>query len=364
MSYEITSEGQAECDTPKRASIHKLVKDLGRTVDAAAFIEKTSPSVIEDILKGPRKRPSHPKNSSIDISKDPDVPQSAIEIPFPPKPPIHCLYSAHYVGDLTSTKASLIFTHGAGGTLQTDAIVNFTHGFVSLSTRPTLLCFKGNMNLASRVKMFSTVLEFPGKKSACLGGRSMGARAAVMAVTDQITHLVLVSYPLNSKQQVRDQILLELPATIKVLFISGERDEMCDFERMETVRKQMKCKTWMIVVQGADHGMNAKSKPATRELGRMTGALAANWLDECDERLTEGNLSWDTDKSAVQWSDWRESQKMTTAHRIADEEPSADRAIKSSSKASAAKDENQDRKKRNAEASEASKSKKRRIINK
>ena len=365
MSYEITSEDQPECDTPKRVSIHTLVKTLGRTVDVAALMEKTSPSVVEDILKGPQRRPDNPKYPSIDISKDPEVAQRAIEIPFSSKPPIHCLYSARYVGDLISSKASLVFTHGAGGTLESDAIVNFTHGFVSLSTRPKLLCFQGNMNLASRVKMFSTVIDTPREKSTCLGGRSMGARGAVMAVTEQITHLVLVSYPLNSKKEVRDQILLELPASVKVLFISGDKDEMCDFERMETVRKQMNCKTWMIVVQGADHGMNAKPKPATQELGRMTGALAANWLDECDENLTEGALSWETDKSVVQWSGWCEPKKMPMApHRMAETKPHSRKAAKSSKKPPTSGEKNQDLKKRNAEATEAQDSKKRRKINK
>lgn len=247
-----------------------------------------------------------------------EVCQRAFEVPFPPKPPIKCLYTVRGDDGTKRTKTSLIFTHGAGGSFQAEAVVNFTHGFVSANTSPTLLCFQGNMNLSSRVKMFTAMLESRSTflnqeikiSPACLGGRSMGARAAVMAATEETTHLVLVSYPLHTGKQVRDQILLDLPVSVKAVFISGDSDKMCDIRRLDNIRKRMKCKTWRIVVQGADHGMSVRPKIATRSLGRMTGDLVAAWLDKCDERLTEGTISWNPENSVAEWSGWHESSDL------------------------------------------------------
>ena len=83
----------------------------------------------------------------------------------------------------------------------------------------------------------------------------MGARAAVMAATTETTHLVLVSYPLHTDKEVRDQILLDLPESVKAIFVSGDHDNMCDLDRLEAVRSNMKRRTWRVVVQDADHGM-------------------------------------------------------------------------------------------------------------
>lgn len=253
--------------------------------------------------------------------EDSEVAHRDTEISFPPKPPIKCVHSAISDDNLSWIETKLIFTHGAGGSLQAEAVVNFVYGFASNDTMPTILCFRGNMNLPSRVKMFNSVLEARNdslKQEArlspiCLGGRSMGARAAVMAATKDTTHLALVSYPLHTNKEVRDQILLDLPASMKVVFVSGSHDQMCDLERLENARRQMKCKTWIIVVQGADHGMNVRPKSATRKVGRMTGALVAAWLDRCDEKLTEGTISWESDNSAVRWSGWSQATKALTA---------------------------------------------------
>ncbi|KAL9627980.1 MAG: hypothetical protein Q9164_007429 [Protoblastenia rupestris] len=227
--------------------------------------------------------------------------EKGIEIHFPPKSPIQCVLTAKNTKSLAQTP-SLIFTHGAGGTLKADAVVNFTNGFAQ--TFP-MVCFQGNMNLKSRVKMFDAVIERQ-KAPLCLGGRSMGARAAVLAATSQTTHLVLVSYPLHTDKETRDQILLDLPASMKVLFMGGDRDAMCDMGRLQNVRKKMKCKSWMVVVEGADHGMNMKSGVATQKVGEKTGEIATLWLEGCNENARGGRVVWDVDGGKVQWSGWVE----------------------------------------------------------
>lgn len=196
------------------------------------------------------------------------------------------------------TIPSLIFTHGAGGTLHSDAIANFTHGF---ATSLPVLCFQGNLNLKSRVKMFDAV-TLQHDSCRALGGRSMGARAAVMAAKKNTTQLVLVSYPLQSGKDFRDQILLDIPGHVKVVFVIGDRDSMCDLSRLELVRRKMRCRTWRIVVQDADHGMDIRPKAGTESVGRKTGEMVARWIQDHEEEKREGKIWWDGEVAV--WGGW------------------------------------------------------------
>ena len=220
---------------------------------------------------------------------------------FPPKAPIKCEFTAKDEKQMQG-KPELIFTHGSGGNLTAAAVVNFVSGFASVFP---ILCFQGNMNLSSRTKMFQSVCADQ-NNAKHLGGRSMGARAAVMAATDDTTRLALVSYPLHSNKDTRDQILLDLPATMKVIFISGDQDAMCEPQRLEEVRKKMKCETWMVLVKGADHGMNVKPKSenGTTSMGTATGYIVARWLGGYDKGAREATLSWQPEEKHIQWCGW------------------------------------------------------------
>ena len=228
-----------------------------------------------------------------------------LDIAYSPKP-IKCILSEPE----THTKLkpddknkgnilALIFTHGAGGTITSNAITNFSSGFSTLSS---VLCFQGNMNLKSRIKMFGAVIGDQ-KFFTCLGGRSLGARAAVMAATKDTVQLVLISYPLQTTKELRDQILLDLPSRIEVIFVSGEADSMCDLEKLEQIRSKMDCKTWRIVVQDADHGMNVKPKLATQEVGKMVGEIVARWVTSHNDRR-EGRVFWNCKEKRAEWSGW------------------------------------------------------------
>ena len=221
--------------------------------------------------------------------------------------PIPCMFSGKEIlsdGEHTEGKPSvtpaLIFTHGAGGTLSSEAIQNFRDGF-SLSS--SLLCFQGNMNLKSRVKMFSAVCEDQ-SFSSCLGGRSMGARAAVIAATEETTHLVLISYPLHTEKEVRDEILLDISPSTKVLFVSGDNDSMCNLRRLDEVRERMGCVTWKVEVSGADHGMSVKPKRGTDVVGKITGEIVADWLRNCDNKLTIYRVSWNDESEMGERTGW------------------------------------------------------------
>lgn len=131
----------------------------------------------------------------------------------------------------------------------------------------------------------------------------MGARAAVMAASDLTKHLVLVSYPLHSNKEVRDKILVDLAPEIKVIFVTGDRDSMCDLQRLEAVRGKMRCKTWRIVVEGADHGMSLRPKAATEDVVKKSGEVVAAWVENYDECLREGRIFWNSNGYA-EWSGW------------------------------------------------------------
>ena len=219
-------------------------------------------------------------------------------VEFSPKAPIKCKVTAS--NEALQANPALIFTHGAGGGLQAPAVANFASGFANV--RP-IVCFQGTMNLASRTKMFEAVCQHQ-RYVKCLGGRSMGARAAVMAASKETTHLVLVSYPLHTDKETRDRILLDIPENVKVIFVSGDRDSMCDLRRLEEVRAKMKCESWQLTVIGADHGMNVKPKSGTTDMGRMTGEAVAKWLACVDHITKEASIQWDPEESQVEWVGW------------------------------------------------------------
>jgi len=199
---------------------------------------------------------------------------------------------------------ALIFTHGAGGGINNPATVEFAQGFATVSP---VLCFQGTMNLQSRIKSFKAVIE-QDRGSAALGGRSMGARAAVLTAQEheQTTALVLVSYPLTSQKKgdSREGIILDLTDRADVLFVIGDRDTMCDLEMLNEVRSRMKAKSWLVVVKGADHSMSGKPKEYISALRKRTGILAAQWLIERPSESTECNVHWDEEQGDAVSSAW------------------------------------------------------------
>lgn len=190
------------------------------------------------------------------------------------------------------------------------------------------------MNLTARAKGFESVLAYEktsGPKveagadadagaAVAFGGRSMGARAAVVASQSQSQSqtgtrhgrlLVLASYPLvgQAKGDLRDAILLALPAETSVLFISGDRDSMCPLAQLESVRAKMKAQTWLVTVVSADHGMDLHGgkalKKGTEEVGHECGRIAARWLRQRDDGVQEMHIRWDGERERVvgSWGD-------------------------------------------------------------
>ena len=188
----------------------------------------------------------------------------------------------------------------------------------------TLTLKTHQMNLASRAKGFASVVDIEIYRGALsderrgkvpFGGRSMGARAAVMAAQSESEEsssnlLVLASYPLvGPKSDLRDEILLSLPASTCVLFISGDRDNMCPLSTLNDVRSKMVAKTWLVTVQGADHGMRLRARAAGEEATAAVGIdcarIAALWLKARQEGQDKDA---DPEDTVVRWDG--EAQKI------------------------------------------------------
>lgn len=207
-------------------------------------------------------------------------------------------------GDPDATP-QLLFTHGAGGSLDTPSMKSFAKGFAA--TGISVACFQGSMNLKNRAQRFKQVIEhtrkdFKDSIPLALGGNSMGARAAVLAAqdSDDTTSLILVSYPLkNDKGDVRDQILLDLREDCDVLFVTGDHDSMCDLRELNSVREKMKARTWLVTVVGAGHGISAKPKSAVEPLRKATGRVASQWLHDRSTVNDGTTLIWNTEDETV-----------------------------------------------------------------
>lgn len=213
----------------------------------------------------------------------------------------------------TAGDPKLIFTHGAGGGVANPATRDFCAGFATVDP---VVAFQGTMNLQSRVKTFNATLDHEQGVSA-IGGRSMGARAAVLTALDREEKpkaLVLASWPLTTgkkgekrEPERREQILVDLPEGIDVLFIAGTKDVQCDLEQLEQLRAKMQAKSWLIQVEGADHGMSLKKKDGVKPVRVRTGALAAEWLRRRDDTNRLCAVSWDPDAEDVTCGGWTES---------------------------------------------------------
>lgn len=209
----------------------------------------------------------------------------------------------------SNVKHLLIFTHGAGGGIENPATKLFAEGCASAGM--SVLCFQGTMNLKNRVKSFETVLEYCKEQypdcEFAVGGRSMGARAAVILAGEheEIRKVVAVSYPLVSpKGELRDEILADLSKEKKVCFLSGDRDNMCDFERLEEVRGKMVAGSKVVAVKNADHGMSlvgtTKEKAkAVEEVRRFSGQFAAQWLRSEHDGEQTVELRWSEEGEVV-----------------------------------------------------------------
>ncbi len=114
-------------------------------------------------------------------------------------------------------------------------------------------------------------------------GKSMGSRvgchvaAAGDATSDRVAAVVCLGYPLKGMgktQKLRDEVLLELRKPI--LFVQGTRDSLCPPELLAKVRKKMRAKSELMLVDGGSHSL---------EVGKRQLALTGEKQEDVDRRV-------------------------------------------------------------------------------
>lgn len=106
--------------------------------------------------------------------------------------------------------------------------------------------------------------------SVVLIGKSMGSRIGChVAVMESMQHtqnkpsqftriraVICLGYPLLGRSKtarMRDQVLRQLRTP--TLFVQGTRDKLCPLDQLEVVRRGMRCRTALHVVQSGDHSL-------------------------------------------------------------------------------------------------------------
>ena len=202
-------------------------------------------------------------------------------------------------------KPLMLWTHGAGGGLNDDATQGFANGFAELAP---IVVHEAQSNLEHRVACYKAMTEHEGYAT-YIGGRSMGSRTAATLATShpETKAVVLVSYPLFNNGECREQILLDLPARLDVLFILGSKDPMNQCKKFEEVRARMKARSWVCIVQGAAHMMDMVHDHATKDMRRQSGRVAAEWLQNCDPSKTFSVIKMQEGKAVV--FPWEHNEK-------------------------------------------------------
>ena len=194
-------------------------------------------------------------------------------------------------------KPLMLWTHGAGGGLNDDATQGFANGFAELAP---IVVHEAQSKLEHRVACYKAMTEHEGYAT-YIGGRSMGSRTAATLATNtpETKAVVLVSYPLFNNGECREQIMLDLPARLDVLFILGSKDPMNPCKKFEEVRARMKARSWVCIVQGAAHMMDMVHDHATKDMRRQSGRVAAEWLQNRDPSKTFSVIKMQEGKAVV-----------------------------------------------------------------
>jgi predicted alpha/beta-hydrolase family hydrolase len=93
-------------------------------------------------------------------------------------------------------------------------------------------------------------------------GKSMGGRIGChVALEEAVTGLVCLGYPLcgaGDPTRMREKVLRALSTPI--LFVQGTRDALCPLELLENVRREMKARSYLHIVEGGDHSLLVTKK--------------------------------------------------------------------------------------------------------
>lgn len=208
--------------------------------------------------------------------------------------------------------ATVVLAHGAGSGPDSDVLVRTAAAVAEAGATVVTFAFgyraagrrapdpAGRLLAAWRDVAAWVRDEVAGEGPLVLGGRSMGGRYASLAVagaTDRVgatgdgpaigcDGLLLLAYPLRAAGRADTP-----PRTahwprlrVPVLFVSGDRDALCDLGELDAARRAhlTAAPSSVHVVRGADHGLRARGgagarpdRPPSEVLADVAGAAAA-----------------------------------------------------------------------------------------
>lgn len=330
VSYHVQTLTPTEQDRTDQGSMTKRKTRSSTKADQQTVENENDPIAATQEQEQPMKAPITQTQEEQQQQKQDPPTIHHFTLPFKDDKQITCERRVPTISDGSNNSTNhaphtLIFTHGAGGGITAPSTSDFATGFSSLAP---IVCYQGTMNLTNRIKYFHIVIENEKKHTqtttsgeVVLGGRSMGARAAVltalerrekMSEKEKIGALVLVSYPLMAgtkgekrEEERREKILKDLDEGMDVLFIVGDADAQCPMEMLEEMRGVMRARSWVCVVEGADHGMGMKPNKAAEDMRRKTGEVAARWLEERHDEARDSTISWDGESGEIVYSGWQ-----------------------------------------------------------
>ncbi|XP_031493926.1 uncharacterized protein LOC116260011 [Nymphaea colorata] len=173
--------------------------------------------------------------------------------------------------DVGTRSPVLVFAHGAGApstsewmlrwkemlgrALHAVEVVTFDYPYISKGKRAAPPKAEKLVDHHLDVAM-KAVAKFSGHPL-ILVGKSMGSRVSCMVACTgkvQVSAVLCLGYPLKGMNgAIRDEILLQL--TTPTMFVQGSKDGMCPLEKLNAVRKKMKARNELHVVDGGDHSL-------------------------------------------------------------------------------------------------------------
>jgi len=126
------------------------------------------------------------------------------------------------------------------------------------------------------------------RRPVVLVGKSMGSRVGChLALEERVPAVICLGYPLrgmSQRAQLRDEVLRQLDTPI--LFVQGSRDSLCPLDALEGVRKKMKAKSSLFVVEGGSHSL---------EVGKRALQAASETQADVDRRAFGAMCAFLTD---------------------------------------------------------------------
>jgi predicted alpha/beta-hydrolase family hydrolase len=183
-------------------------------------------------------------------------------------------------------KPILLFAHGAGASSSHPWIVRWAEwlgalGHVELFDYPYMQAGRKSPDkLPVLVEAHRAALAAARGKSrrpVVLVGKSMGSRVGChLALEESVAGVICLGYPLRGmgrRAQLRDEVLKQLGTPI--LFVQGSRDSLCPLDVLERVRKKMKARSALHVVEGGNHSL---------EVGKRALQAAGETQEDVDRR--------------------------------------------------------------------------------